>query len=180
MLHPGDDGTLPVSVRWSSEFDAPEAFGIDDGVVYVASDEVYALRLSDGHELWGAGDPNGPEALHASGGVEIGLDAEGRLRVDAPYEYLIVVDRDTGRVECFGLGNCPGELRPFPARVPERWQVEMDLEEIVARDDRGVAWRITVESPTFDERGPVGIPGGLVLTTSSGHLVVLDDRQEGQ
>lgn len=179
-LEAGPEGPLPVSLRWVVRAeDWPEAVAVEDGVVYVAADTLYAFRLSDGTEIWRAHLPD-VYALGGSGGVEIGLRGADEVRAWAPYEYDITVKQSDGHVVQFSRGvgdGPPAGLNPFPAPEPQRFTIEPDLEHILARNpDGSVAWQITVDEPMADELPPIGVPGGVVITTSSGHVLMLDYR----
>lgn len=179
-LEAGPQGALPVSLRWVvTPGDWPEAVAVQDGVVYVAADTFYAFRLSDGRQIWSAHPPDG-NALGGSGGVGIGTRGGGEIRAWAPYEYDITVRQSDGHVVQFnrGVGEDPPEgWKPFPVPEPERFTIEMDLERIVGRNpDGSVGWQVTVEEPMADELPPIGVPGGVVITTSSGHVLMLDYR----
>jgi outer membrane protein assembly factor BamB len=177
-LEAGDEKVLPVSLRWVVAEECPEAVAVDGDVVYYAGDSLFAFRLSDGTEIWSAGDPEG-YALCASGEVEIGGQGTDEVRVLAPFEYDLTVKRSTGHVVRFDQqldGETPS-LEPFPAPEPQRFDIETDLDQIVARNpDGSVAWRITIDEPMSDALPPIGVPGGLVLATSSGHLLMLEYR----
>lgn len=175
QLLPGEDGVLPVRPRWVAFRDTPEALAVSEGVVYVAGSEVTAFDLRHGSIAW---ECHGEDAFEASGGVEIGLDGPDVLRVVAPSEYDLRVDRRTGQL----LSSNPSiEMRsaPFmaiPAPRPSRVRVTMDLREIVARwPDGRVAWRLESESPFVRELGPVQAADAIVLVTSGQHVVVLDE-----
>jgi hypothetical protein len=74
------------------------------------------------------------------------------------------------------LENEP-HLTPFPEFEPPRFDVETELEQIVARNQDGsVAWRITMDEGMCENLPPIGVPGGLVLATASGHLLMLEYR----
>ncbi|WP_146099462.1 hypothetical protein [Kineococcus xinjiangensis] len=157
----------------------PEAVAVADGVVYVAAGSFQAFAVSDGAQLWSAAPPDG-HGLAGSGSVVIGARGADRVGAWAPHEFDLTVERSTGSVVRFSrspVGGRPPQLQPFPESQPERFGFELDLERIVARDERGsVAWSITVDEPMVDELPPVGVPGGVLVTTSSGHLVLLDHR----
>lgn len=177
-LEAGPEGALPVSLRWVVKAeDLPEAVAVKDGVVYIAADILYAFRLSDGTEIWTAHPPDG-YALGGSGGVEIGARGADEVRAWAPYEYDITVKQSDGQVVQFsrGVGNdAPAGLKPFSVPEPQRFTIELDLEHILARNpDGSVAWQITVDTPMGDELPPIAVPGGVVITPSSGHVLMLD------
>jgi hypothetical protein len=177
-LEAGPEGALPVSVRWVvMAADWPEAVAVKDGVVYIAADMLYAFRLSDGTPKWEAPPPDG-DALGGSGEVRIGTGGADEVRAWAPYEYDITVKQSDGDVVQFARGvggDSAAGVKPFPVPEPGRFTIEMDLEQIVARNDDGsVAWRITVDDPMADELPPIGVPTGVVLTTSSGHVLMID------
>ena len=174
-LLPGEDGVLPVRPRWVAVRDTPEAFAVSDGVVYVAGSELTAFNLRDGSIAW---ECQGEHPFEASGGVVIGLDGPDFLRVVAPFEYDLRVDRRTGRLLSL---HSPSEVRSapivaLPAPRPSRVRVTMGLREIVARWlDGSVAWRLDVESPFVDGLSPVQADDAIVLVTSGQHVVVLDE-----
>ncbi|MEJ7765184.1 MAG: hypothetical protein WKF86_06785 [Acidimicrobiales bacterium] len=95
-LLPGDDGTLPVRVRWVEVSDGPEAIAVDGSRLYVMASELTAYNLKDGSVAWVYEDKG--EGIGADGGVVIGLDGPDVVRVIAPYNYDIRVDRRTGRL----------------------------------------------------------------------------------
>jgi hypothetical protein len=128
----------------------------------------WAFRLSDGAELWEAAVPS-LEGLAGSGEVEIGNQGPD-LIVDRKSGDLAKLDHTAG-------DKLPKGMRRFPAPRPTRYLVQAGLKRTVARKmDGSVAWRITVETPMFDPVQPIEVPGGMVLLTSSGHLVALDYR----
>lgn len=146
--------------------------------ITTAIEFIFAFRLSDGAELWAAGDS--VEGLHADGGVVIGLDGRHRVRVYAPWKYDIVADTRTGATVALHLPegmDAPSEMAIFPALRPTRYRVASHLHKVVARRADGrVAWRITIATPQFGMHPAVAVPGGLLVLTSSGHLVALDFR----
>ena len=177
-LTPGPSGQLPVSVRWVRETAAAEALAVDGGNLLVADETAVALRLSDGTDVWRTGDPSG-HGLEADGSVLIGLDRRNHVRMWSPFNYDLAVDRASGRLvslRAAGGGEPPAGIRPFASPAP-RYRLGPDPRRTVAMDRRGnVAFEISVREPWFDTVGPVAVPGGMALVTSSGHLVVLDYR----
>lgn len=177
-LEAGPEKAMPVSLRWVVEAEGwPEAVAVEDGVVYVAGGSLAAFHLSDGTAIWEA-PPEGAEGLHGSGWVRIGTRGADEVQAWAPYEYDLTVKRSDGDVVQFTRGLPPHDLTgftPFPEPEPERFAITTDLEQIVARDhDGSVAWRITVDEPMCVELPPIGVPGGVVITTSSGHVLMID------
>ncbi|MBO9521141.1 MAG: PQQ-binding-like beta-propeller repeat protein [Nocardioidaceae bacterium] len=182
-LHPGEDGTLPVTVRWKREIAVPEAMAVDGDRVYVADEVPRAFALDDGTLIWETRMP-GDEGFGSDGGTVIGLEGPHRLRFWAPYNSDVVVDRETGRFISARLADgrdVPRGMHPFPTPVPPQYDFgpldQLDPEQLTARDRSGrVAWRITVQHPQFQYLRPTGIPGGLLVAVTSGHLVRLDLR----
>lgn len=178
-LRPGVGGRLPVTVRWVQALSAPEAFAVERDVVYAADEVAWAFRLADGSVKWEARAPS-DEGLAASGGVVIGLDGSRRVRIWAPFEYDLIADRNTGRLVALRAANgrtVPAGMKVLPAPAPTRYRVTAGLQRVVARrPDGAVAWSINIDEPWFDGSPAVAVPGGLVLLTSSGHLVALDYR----
>jgi hypothetical protein len=175
-LLPGDDGTLPARVRWAVAIDTIEAVAVDGSVVYVAAGALTALRLADGAVVWEAKHPEG-YALEASGDVVIGLDDAGMVRVFAPWEYDLRVERATGRLVSMGEadGDVPTDLVPFPQPPPTRVRVEPDFEETVAYwPDGRVAWRLLVARPLMEPQIPIEADETILCATASGHLVALE------
>jgi hypothetical protein len=178
-LLPGADDVLPVQVRWLALVGTTAAVAVDGDRVYVASDALTAFALADGSVAWEAEHPEG-YALEDSGEVVIGLDGPGVVRVFAPWEYDLRVERATGRRigfrESVG-GDVPAELVSFPAPLPTQFHIETeaDLRETIAFwPDGQVAWRLVVEYPGIIPLPPVDADGAIVCATTSGHLVVLD------
>lgn len=66
-LLPGEDGILPVRLRWVALVDTPEAFSVDDERVYVAGSELIAFNLGDGSIAWQYDEDD--EALESDGSV---------------------------------------------------------------------------------------------------------------
>ena len=175
-LLPGDDDTLPVRVRWVTAVDGSDAFAVDGPVVYVAGAALAALRLADGTVAWEAEHPEG-YALEASGDVVIGLDGPQRLRVFAPWEYDLRVERETGRLVSMeeADGTVPADLVRFPAPPPSRVRVEPGVDETVAYwPDGRVAWRLLVAYPLAYEHPPVEVDDTIIAVTSSCHVVALE------
>jgi hypothetical protein len=71
----------------------------------------------------------------------------------------------------------PARLRcllGLAAPRPPRYRAHVGLHRIVARTaDDAVAWRVDVDESWFDPQPAIAVPGGLVFTTASGHVVVL-------
>jgi hypothetical protein len=171
-------GRTPVRVRWLQPLAAPETFAVDRHQIYVFDETAMAFRLRDGALAWETELP-GRNGLHADGGVVIGRDGPGVVRMWAPWNDDVSVDQRSGRLLSRRYpagGDVPTSLDPFPAPSPRQLRVETwDPSEVVARTRQGRgAWRITVDEPWFQASPAVAVPGGLVLMTSSGHLVVLD------
>jgi hypothetical protein len=154
-LLPGADGVLPVQVRWLALVGTTTALSVDGDRIYVASDALTAFRLADGSVAWEAEHPEG-WALEDSGEVVIWLDSPGVVRVFAPWEYDLRVERATGRRigfrESVG-GDVPAELVSFPAPLPTQFRIETeaDLRETIAFwPDGQVPWRlVVVVSPSW-------------------------------
>ena len=95
-----------------------------------------------------------------------------------PYYYDLRVDRRTGQRLSIGMPKPdapPSGFIPFPTHEPSHFQVTTGLDEIIGRwPDRGVAWRLTVESPFVDALGPVQAGDAIVVVTSGQHIVVLE------
>jgi hypothetical protein len=175
-LLPGDDGTLPVRVRWAVAIDTIEAVAVDGSIVYVAAGKLTALRLADGTVVWEATHPEG-YALEASGDVVIGLDDSGMVRVFAPWEYDLHVERATGRLVSMeeADGDPPADLVTFPAPLPTRVRVVPDSEETVAYwPDGRIAWRLLVSQPLMEPRTPIEADGTILCATPSCHLIALE------
>jgi hypothetical protein len=154
VLRPGADGRTPVRVGWLQPLSAPEAFAVDDRRIYVFDDTARACRLRDGASAWETALP-GRNGLRADGGVVIGRDGPDVVRMWAPYNDDVSVDRRTGWLlsRKYPLdGDVPTSLSPFPAPAPQRYRVETwDPATVVARTRQGrVAWRITGDEPWFD------------------------------
>lgn len=184
VLLPGADAVLPVQMRWLALVGYTAAMAIDGDRVYVASDALTAFALADGSVAWEAEHPEG-YALEDSGEVVIGLDGPQVVRVFAPWEYDLRVERATGRRIGFRAsvgGDVPAELVAFPTQLPTRFRIEADGRETVAFwPDGQVAWRLVVAYPVIVPLPPVDANGAVVCATTSGHLVVLDplDRHHG-
>jgi hypothetical protein len=151
-LLPGADDVLAVQVRWLASVGTTAALAIDRDWVYAASDAMTAFALADGSMAWEAEHPKG-YALEDSGEVVIGLDGPGVVRVFAPWEYDLRVERATGRRIGFREspgGDVPADLVAFPAPLPTQFHIETeaDLRETVAFwPDGQVAWRLVVAHP---------------------------------
>jgi hypothetical protein len=175
-LLPGDDGTLPVRVRWVTAVDGSDGFAVDGPLVYVAGAALAALRLADGTVAWEAEHPEG-YALEASGDVVIGLDGSERVRVFAPWEFDLRVERATGRLVSLeeADGDMPADLVLFPAPPPSRVRVEPGVDVTVAYwPDGRVAWRLVVAYSLAYEHAPVEVDGTIIAVTSSCHVVALE------
>src|SRR5205814_8110142 len=166
---------LPVRVLWSfSGYE--EAVALDRDVLYVIGGEVTAIRVSDGTRKWAFVRSDGA-ALEASGGVVVGLADSKTVRVFAPTEFDLRIDRETGALVDLqnrtgahpspGLARCP----PAPSKT---FRVETDLEETPAYwPDGRMAWKIVVDTPSFDEGDPIEASGVLLLPLPTGDLVAL-------
>jgi hypothetical protein len=173
-LLPGDDGELPVKVRWVAMADTPEAMAVDGDTLFVAGFTLDAYRLSDGTLLWTCDDEEGMEA---SGGVRIGIDGPDVVRVFAPWEFDVRADRQTGQLlsrQSAG-GGAPSGFVPLVAPAPTTFRVVVTgLGETTAYwpDDR-VAWRLAAET-AISPFGQLEVDGAIVCGTASQHVVVLD------
>lgn len=171
----GEDRTLPVRIRWVVRTDTPEAVAVDGDFIYVAGSEFIALRLSDGSVAWRWEEDY---AFEASGDVQIGPDGADALRVFAPSEYDLRVDRQTGSLISIARSVgmlAPAGFSPFPAPPPTRFRIETGLKETIAYwPDGRVAWRLVVKHPFVDEQLPIDADGSIVYVTSGQHVVVLD------
>ena len=172
-LLPGNDGKLPVRSRCIAPLVVPTALGIDGDVAYVMGPTLTAVNLNDCSVAWLSDRTIDGE----DGGVEIGLDGPDVVRVFAPFNFDLRVDRRTGR-QLSSMTAQGGRPQGFvPLRAPEltNFRVATDLEEVVGSwPDGRVAWRLAVEHPGVDPLGPVRAGDAIVLVTSSQHLVVLD------
>jgi hypothetical protein len=175
-LWPGDDGQLPVSVRWVRHLYGPEAIAVDGDTAYAADIAFDAFDLADGSLRWRTIEPTG-EGFDADGGVLIGTQGSDRVRVWAPFDYDLTVDRSTGEILDLAPGGTrtPQGFTPFPAPAPTSYRVHVGVKRVVARDAAGhVSWQISVGRPSVPPSRPIDIPGGLVLVLGSGDLVALD------
>jgi hypothetical protein len=173
-LVPGDDGTLPVTVRWVAAADTPEAVAVDGNVVYVAGFTLAAYDLTDGTLLWECEDDYGMEA---SGGVRIGTDGPDVIRVFAPWEFDVRADRRDGRFLSRGPagGSLPSDFVRLPAPAPTTFRVTAGLEATTGYwPDGRVAWHLLIGSAAVDPFGDVEVDGVIVCGTSSQHLVALE------
>lgn len=170
----GDGGTLPVRVRWIARGDVPEAVAVDGDVVYLVGMDVRAFDLADGSQRWECSPEDG---LNASGGVVIGSEGPA-LRVFAPWEYDLRVDRATGRVLSLAPasgGRPPSDFSPILLHRPTRFRILAGLDETVAYwPEGGVAWKLIVDEPFVDPLAPVAAGDAIIFVTSGEHLVVLD------
>jgi hypothetical protein len=155
---------------------AAEALAVDGDRLLVLDEEAVALRLADGVEVWKAGDPS-QTGLEADGSAVIGVDRRGHVRMWSPHNFDLTVDRATGRfvsLRPVGGSDLPSDIRPL-ASPAAAYTLGPDPARTLAVDRAGqVAFEIRVREPWFDTVGPVSVPGGMALVTSSGHLVVLD------
>ena len=55
----GDDGELPVTLRWAVLADTPEAVAVDGDTLYVAGFTLAAYDMSDGSLRWEYEDDDG-------------------------------------------------------------------------------------------------------------------------
>lgn len=169
---------MPVKIRWVKEMVLAEEIAVDGDVLYVADEVARALYVADGSVKWQTGNPS-EDALKADGVVAIGLSGPDRVRMWSPYNFDLVVDRDSGRLISLrpaGAADLPSGMTRFPAPAARyQFSIDDDPARAVARDKSGaVAFEIRDRHPFFDPVGPVAVPGGLALVTSSGHLVVMD------
>lgn len=177
ILHPGDDGRLPVAVRWSTYLEAVEAIGVLGEELVVVDEVVEALRLEDGGTTWEASADD--YGWWSDSGDEIGLDEDGNLRAFAPWNRDWTIDPRTGDVlEDRGTpGEAPeGTFEPLPAESPRGFRMvkrEHAHWEAVAPGGR-VLWGFEYSRANQIAIDPVVVPGGFALATATGHVVVLD------
>ncbi|HET7489987.1 MAG TPA: hypothetical protein VFJ85_18825 [Acidimicrobiales bacterium] len=175
-LVPGDDGHLPVKVRWVKAVDTAEAMAVIDGTLYVAGALISALDLRDGSELWQA--DNQGNGFDSDGGVRIGSDGPDVLRVFAPFNYDIRLARRTGRQLSFAH-SAPGSPDPplvdLTSGPPASFRVVPGLDETVAyRDDGSTAWKLLSSSPFVDPLPAASVGETVIVATSDQYVVVLD------
>lgn len=179
-------GRLPVRVAWVVGAPGLEATATDGAVVFIVGDTVQAIRASDGQVLWvldpwHSGDPwledRGP---FASGGVVIGLADDGAVvRVFAPYEYDIELDRSTGRVVRGGPpdGGDPPQSRfdQLPPLAPSTCRIDQSI--VGTTDGRlpsgELAFRLREDEPMYTEQPPLEVSGVIVIGLASGNVVAL-------
>jgi len=175
-LWPGDDGRLPVSVRWVRHLYGPEAIAVDGDTAYAADIAFNAFDVEDGSLRWRTLEPTG-EGFDADGGVLIGTQLSDQVRVWAPFDYDLTVDRSTGDIVDLAPGGTrsPRGFTPLPAARPTGFRVHVGTGRVVARDANGhIRWQIAVDEPVFAPMRAIGIPGGLLVVASSGDLIALD------
>lgn len=175
-LWPGDDGQLPVSVRWVRHLYGPEAIAVDGDTAYAADIAFNAFDLDDGSLRWRTIEPTG-EGFDADGGVLIGTQGPDRVRVWAPFDYDLTVNRSSGEIDVLAPGGTrsPHGFTPLAAPPPTSFRVHAGMKRVVARDEAGhIRWQISVGRPSFPPIRPIDVPGGLVVVLASGDLVALD------
>lgn len=174
-LLPGADGRLPVTVRWVRHLYAPEAVAVDGDTVYASDVAFDAFDVSDGSLKWRVIEPTG-EGFDADGGVEIGNQGPDQVEVWAPWNYDLLVDKQSGAIDRLDGDPVRGsELTPLPAPRPTAFKVNAGLPDVVAHyPDGAVAWRVSVDEPMFDPMKAIAVPGGLLVVASSGDLIALD------
>ena len=175
-LVPGDDGTVPVKARWVKAVDTPEAMAVHDGTVLVAGAVVSAFDLRDGSEQWEADDHGA--AFDSDGGVRIGMDGPDVVRVFAPWNYDLRLDRGTGRQQSIDrsvLGSPDPPLSELTNSAPASVRVVPDLKEIVVyHGDGSTAWKLLSSSAFVEPLPAVSVGESLILATSDQYVVVLD------
>lgn len=164
-----------VEVVWVLAAEGVEATCSRNGVLYlVDSQSVRAVDVATGGVLWvTAGDGDGE--LVGSGGVQVGFDPSGDLRVFAPFEYDAVIEVSSGALRSLTFdvdGDAPLRTQPLPS--PTAFRVALDLHDSFGYwPDDTTAWMIHVPEPMFDEGRPFEVEGLTVLPLSSGDLVAL-------
>ena len=173
----GDPVRAPV--LWSRPIDGIEAVTAADGTVFVAGWTFAAYDLATGEPVWeDVGD--GDHAFEASGGVEIEV-SPGTVRVFAPFEYLVTLDRSTGRV--LELDRRVGEeppasFVPTTLEVSGLYDVEFQFDEVIGRDNDGsVVWRTRTGPPEYDSRGPYAAGDHTIVVTAAPELIVIGPRR---
>lgn len=179
-LYPGNDGVLPVSVRWVHQLAVPEGFAVLEDVIYVSDECLVTLSLSSGEELWRACKASG-DGIFSDGGDEIGPAGPGRIRVYAWYNDNLLIDTATHRVIERGIagGDRPAGFTPFPARLDRTYEIGgWRGKGVAARDAQGrVAWRVRTEDGWMSPTALVRSPSGGIFITESGLMVSLDYKQ---
>jgi len=178
-------GRLPVRVAWVVNAPGLEATATDGAVVFIVGDVVQAIRASDGEaqwvlDPWRSGDPWLEEfGLGASGGVVVGLADDAVVRVFAPWEYDIELDRRTGRVlrsgPPAGGDPPPSPFNQLPPFAPSTYRI--DQSTIGITDGRlpsgELAFRLHEDEPMYTEQPPLEVSGVIVLGLISGNVVAL-------
>jgi hypothetical protein len=183
VLHPGSDGRLTVSIRWTYQGAAPESFAVDRrrGLLYLDDELFTALSLPDGSTRWQVGSPPNSAlegGLSSDGGDRIGRSGPSGVRVFAPFNFDLTVDPVTGKRTAFrypAASRPHGEIRPFPRPRPRNPHISVGLNRVVARAANGrVVWWISVKRPMYLNLSAVTVPGGVVFVLATGLVVVLD------
>lgn len=174
-LHPGEDGQLPVRVRWVKTGTSTEAIAVDSGIVYRSDLDFTAFRLTDGSVVWRF-VPDPKESVFPRG-AEAQIGRVGQvLRVYSPREFDLRVTPETGKLVSLTDGRTrEPSFVPFPAPPPTTFRVEVGLKETVAYWPKGkIAWRLVENRPWVDEKLPIEADGAIVISTSGANLVVLE------
>jgi outer membrane protein assembly factor BamB len=180
----GESGTLPVRVAWVVDAQWTESVATDGTVVFIVGDDVTAVDARDGRVLWVL-DPyaSGDHFLEsyglgASGGVVVGLaDGGAVVRVYAPWEWDIELDRRTGRLLRSGPangGDAPeSRFEQLPPFTPSTYRFEQGerFDTADARLPSGeLAFRLRLDPPTSVYALEVG---GLIVLDLFEHVVAL-------
>ncbi len=183
-LEPGEDGTLPVRVKWFAEVDLMESIASDGDRVYMVGSEIAARDLDNGDELWNADPPDDWVGWGSDGGgVEIGRDATDDIIVFVPYEYSVAVDPENGDVVQFDP-NVDETMRGFhklSATAPADYTFARtdsgeydDSHPVAYNADRTRAWSIAIDEPAFATDPPFEVDGTIIVPLTSGHVVALE------
>jgi hypothetical protein len=133
---------------------------------------------------WASDDPwleeRGPAA---SGGVVVGLADDGAVvRVFAPHEYDIELDRSTGRVLRSGPpeggdGGDPPSSRfdQLPPVEPSSYRIDQSIVGITDGwlPSGELAFRLREDEPMYTEQPPLEVSGVIVIGLASGNVVAL-------
>jgi hypothetical protein len=108
----------------------------------------------------------------------VGLADNGAaVRVFAPWEYDIELDRRTGRVLRSGSahGDPPKGFDQLPPFAPSTYRIDQSI--IGTTDGRlasnELAFRLREAEPAFTEQPPLEVSGMIVLGLTSGYVVAL-------
>lgn len=161
-------GGQAPSVRWARQIGMFERMAGVDGVLYVVDEGTTAFDLRTGEVLWRV-EINGDNS--SSGGVEIGVTPT-RVQVDAPDEYYVEFERNTGRLMPAGHSR-PRGFVAVDSPEPDSCSFDDDDAVVGVANGRAV-WRLELDGESMVDGQLLAVGDVIAVAMSDQRLIILE------